>query len=77
MKNTTPKPVLYADAIGHLDGCPMERFEEFSSKRPDGEEVTITRCLDCAMQVVDGKSITPVYVTRSQQNASATTQAAL
>lgn len=36
----------------HAVGCPEERLETYPARRPDGREVTITRCIDCGEQIL-------------------------
>jgi hypothetical protein len=38
--------------IRHKDGCPADRIESYPTTRPNGDVVTVTRCQDCAEQVV-------------------------
>lgn len=38
--------------VMHLPGCPGERFETFTAKRDDGRAFSVTRCQDCAAQIV-------------------------
>jgi hypothetical protein len=40
--------------LRHAEGCPEnpERIEWYVQTRPDGSEVRITRCIDCAKGVV-------------------------
>lgn len=37
-------------ALRHAEGCPEDpdRVEVYKEQRPDGETMTITRCVDCA-----------------------------
>ena len=47
---TKEKPTL--PVTEHASGCPAERIEEYTSRRPDGTTVAVTRCMDCGGQRV-------------------------
>jgi ferredoxin-like protein FixX len=42
-----------ASQIHHLVGCPAERTEEYSAKRPGGDEISVARCVDCGASSVE------------------------
>lgn len=44
-KSSTP-------TLEHRDGCPGNRTETYDTRRPGGEAVTVTRCLDCGAALV-------------------------
>ena len=53
--------------IRHKDGCPADRIESYESTRPNGDVVTVTRCLDCAEQVVTAGASTSGRSTDDEQ----------
>jgi hypothetical protein len=52
MPSTQDRPQATKPDIRHLQSCPAERTETYSSGPND--EVTITRCIDCGEYVVTG-----------------------
>ena len=39
--------------IHHRDGCPEERAEMYQAARPNGEVLTVARCIDCGAATVE------------------------
>lgn len=39
-------------SLTHLDGCPKGRSESFDATSPAGNELTVTRCIDCGAGAV-------------------------
>ena len=39
-------------SVTHLDGCPKGRSESFGATSPGGDELTVTRCIDCGADTV-------------------------
>lgn len=37
----------------HLAGCPAERVETFTVRRPDGRYAQVARCVECGGQVIE------------------------
>lgn len=37
-----------ASPLAHVDGCPSDRIDTFTTTDPKGAAVKVTRCLDCA-----------------------------
>ncbi len=52
-KTPRAKPTPPAPELSHVDGCPGERIEVFTTSDPKGETVTVTRCLDCPAAVYE------------------------
>lgn len=46
-RKSTAKP-----ALEHREGCSSERVETYPTRRPNGEPVTVERCLDCGAALV-------------------------
>ena len=45
-------------SITHLDGCPQGRSESFGATSPGGNELIVTRCIDCGADAVSkGKAV--------------------
>ena len=45
-------------SITHLDGCPQGRSESFGATSPGGDDLTVTRCIDCGADAVSkGKAV--------------------
>jgi hypothetical protein len=47
------KPDPPGAELQHADGCPSEREEAYRERTPDGEQVIVSRCLDCPAHRVD------------------------
>jgi len=47
---TKPEP-----SLRHLAGCPAERIERYTLPTPAGGVASVTRCIDCGAQTVDGE----------------------
>lgn len=39
-------------SMTHRDGCPNGRSESFGATSPGGDELTVTRCIDCGADTV-------------------------
>lgn len=39
-------------SMTHRDGCPKGRSESFGATSPGGDELTVTRCIDCGADTV-------------------------
>ncbi len=50
----------------HRDGCPAGRVEKFGNEGPRGA-FTVTRCLDCAEQVVEPGAYEPPADNESEE----------
>ena len=45
-------------SMTHRDGCPNGRSETYGATSPGGDELTVTRCIDCgADTVAKGKAL--------------------
>lgn len=45
-------------SLTHLEGCPKGRSESFGATSPGGDELFVTRCIDCGATVVSlGKAL--------------------
>jgi len=47
-KTPRAKPAPRPAELSHVEGCPGERIEAFTTADAQGAEVKVTRCLDCA-----------------------------
>ena len=41
------------EEIHHRRGCPNERGETYEATRPNGEVVTVARCIDCGAATIE------------------------
>jgi len=44
------KRAAVADDVEHAEACQGSRVECFTALRPDGSEVSVTRCQECGAQ---------------------------
>lgn len=58
-------------SVTHLDGCPNGRSESFGATSPGGDELTVTRCIDCGADTVTKGNALPQSAAKPKGKAVA------
>ena len=58
-------------SVTHLDGCPSGRSESFGATSPGGDQLTVTRCIDCGADTVTKGNAPPASEAKPKGKAVA------